>query len=72
MQLGELDRKEVMHDVQRLLWGDLSLWVLGQSLDLDVVLLGIRPYPPESGLAQGGQALAVVRGHLPRPSASWM
>ena len=64
MQPGELDRKEVMHDVQRLLWGDLSLWVLGQSLDLDVVLLGVCPYPPKAAFPR-------VDRLLPTPSASW-
>jgi hypothetical protein len=28
-QLGEVDRKEVVHDVQRLLWGELSVGVGG-------------------------------------------
>src|ERR1017187_10960220 len=58
MKQGELDREEVMDDVQRLLWRDLGLGVLGQSLDLDVVLRGVCAYPVEGGFAQGGQGLA--------------
>ncbi len=58
MQQGELDRGEVVHDVQRLLRGNLSVGVGGKSLDLDAVLLGVGPYPVESGFAQGGQGLA--------------
>ncbi len=65
MQQGELDGEEVMHDVQCLLGGDLSVGVGGQSLDLDVVLLGVGPYPVEGGFAQVDRA-------WPRPSASRM
>jgi len=57
MQQGELDRKEVMDDVQRLLRGNLGLGIGGQPLDLDVVLLRVGPYPVEGRFAQGGQGL---------------
>ena len=58
MQQGELDGEEVVDDVQRLLCGDLSVGVVGQPLDLDVVLLGVCPYPVEDGCADGGYGLA--------------
>jgi len=63
MQQGELDREEVMDDVQCLLWGDLGVGVGGQSVDLDVVLLGVCAYPVEGGFAKGGvPVLRVTRG----------
>ena len=58
MQQGELESEEVVDDVECLFGGDLGRGVGGQSLDLDVVLLGVCPYPVENGLAQGGQRLA--------------
>ena len=64
MQQGELDCEEVVDDVQGLRWGDLRLWVGGQSLDLDVVLLGVGMDPVEGGFAEGGQGPAQAESVL--------
>jgi hypothetical protein len=37
MQLGELDREEVVDDVQRLLGRDLGVGIGRQALDLDAL-----------------------------------
>jgi hypothetical protein len=34
-----------------LFWGDLRVGIGGQSLDLDVVRLGVAPYPLEDSFA---------------------
>jgi hypothetical protein len=50
-QQGEHGGEEVPQHAQRLFRGHVSLGVLGQALDLDVVLIRVLPYPLAKGLA---------------------
>ena len=50
-QQGEDGGEEVPQHIQQLFWGNVILGVLGQALDLDVVLVRVLAYPLGQGFA---------------------
>ena len=50
-QLGEQGREEVSQHRHQLFWGHVIAGILGQALDLDVVLVRVLPDPLGQGFA---------------------